>query len=167
MGEIADLAGADAVAEVKRIAESEVAMFCTSRGEGELETRPMSTQVVDEDGTLWFFSGVDSNKNRAIQSGCAVRLIYAVPSKSAYMTLEGEASIVRDRKKIEELWNPIVKAWFSEGKDDPRLSLLAFRPTRGHYWDTKTNRAVQLVKITVGAITGKPFDDGVQGRILP
>ena len=127
----------------------------------------MSTQAVDDEGTIWFFSAVDSNKNRAIQSGCAVQLLYAVPSKSAYMALQGEVSIVRDPKKIEELWSPIAKAWFSEGKDDPRLSLLAFRPTSGHYWDTKTNRAVQLVKITIGALTGKPLDDGVQGKILP
>jgi hypothetical protein len=76
--------------------------------------------------------------------------------------LQGHAAVIRDRAKIEELWKPVAKNWFPEGKDDPKLLLIAVKPTSGNYWDTKNTRVVQLLKMAVGTVTGKPMDDGVQ-----
>lgn len=165
MGDTKELMGAEAAKQIARIAKGETAMLCTFVEGGELHARPMSTAGVDDDGTVWFMSGRSSEKNREIAANARGQLIYALTGKSEYLSLAGMLTIEHDPKKIDELWTPIAKAWFSEGKTDPELTLLRFVPREGYYWDTKTNRVVQLAKIVVGAIVGRPFDDGVQGSL--
>ncbi len=107
----------------------------------------------------------DSGQNGHITQNPLVHLLYSVPSKSAYMALQGRASVVVDRKKLEEVWNPLAKVWFHEGIDDPEITLVRFVPERGHYWDTKTNRVIEMAKMIFGAITGTTTDDGIQGDL--
>ena len=76
----------------------------------------MATQQVDDEGNFWFFSGKDSNKNIDIGHGSKVHLLYGVPGKQHYLSVEGEATISKDRAKIDELWSPMVKAWFQGGR---------------------------------------------------
>lgn len=40
----------------------------------------------------------------------------------------GEATVSRDKPKIEELWEPIIKTWFTEGKDDLRITVIKVTP---------------------------------------
>ena len=53
------------------------------------------------------------------------------------MSIFGTAEILFDKNKVEEMWTPIAKAWFTEGKDDPAISLIKVTPQEGYYWDTK------------------------------
>ncbi|MFT3704827.1 MAG: pyridoxamine 5'-phosphate oxidase family protein [Agriterribacter sp.] len=79
--------------------------------------------------------------------------------------MTGRALITTDKQKIEELWKPIIKTWFTEGKDDPRITVIKFTPTDGYYWDTKHGNLVAGIKMAVGALTGQTLDDGIQGKI--
>jgi len=158
------LEGDEARKKMQEIAEHQSAMFCTIGDEHVVSTRPMFTQAIDEDGTFHFFSGRTSNHNQHIAMDVRVTLIYANPSKSEYLAIEGRADISRDPALIERLWTPLVRVWF-EDKSDPDLTVLSVTPTAGHYWDTKSNRVVQLVKLAIGAIVGKPFDDGREGDL--
>ena len=88
-----------------------------------------------------------------------------MPSKSAFLAVQGTAAILRDQRKIDQVWNPFAKTWFHEGKDDPRITLLRVRPMRGHYWDTKHNKMVALAEIALGALIGKTLDDGIEGTL--
>ncbi|MEJ7604655.1 MAG: pyridoxamine 5'-phosphate oxidase family protein, partial [Kofleriaceae bacterium] len=63
------------------------------------------------------------------------------------------------------LWSPLLKTWFTEGLDDPRITLIRVRPTEGYYWDTKHNRFVVFAKMVAGAITGKTLDDSIEGTL--
>ena len=167
MSETKDLFRAEAVRELRHIASGEIAMLCTFTaigGKG-MEARPMQTAGIDDDGTCWFLSHKDSGQNSQIAQNPLVNLTYTVPGKSAYMALQGKASVVVDRKKIDEVWNPIAKVWFHEGKDDPAITLVKFVPERGHYWDTKTNRVIEMAKMIFGAITGQTTDDAIQGDL--
>lgn len=165
MGDIADLTNQDAIQKIKQIAAGEVAMMCTLVGETTFNTRPMATQTVDDDGSVWFMSSGDSAKNLQIAANPLVQLIYSLPGKSEFLVVQGEATISRDRQKLDEVWSPIAKNWFPKGKDDPEITLIRVKPSAGHYWDTKDGRMVQLAKITVGAITGKTMDGGVEGSL--
>jgi len=51
--------------------------------------------------------------------------------------LHGKASISRDKEKIKQLWEPVVKTWFTEGVDDPRITVIRVTPNEGYYWTTK------------------------------
>ncbi len=83
------------------------------------------------------------------------------------MQLNGTAAISTDREKIKELWSPIAKTWFTEGVDDPRISVIKVTPTQGYYWDTKHGLAVAGVKMLIGAVLKKTMDDGIQGKLNP
>jgi general stress protein 26 len=81
------------------------------------------------------------------------------------MSIYGTAEIVFDKNKVEEMWTPIAKAWFTGGKDDPLISLIKVTPQEGYYWDTKNNKMISLVKIATAMVTGKTMDDGVEGTL--
>ena len=82
-----------------------------------------------------------------------------------YLSLYGRVVITQDKAKIKELWKPTLKTWFTEGEDDPRISVLEFIPTEGYYWDTKNGIAVATVKRLFGAIVGETYDDSIEGNI--
>ena len=161
-GEVKNLAGNEAIEKLKDLAEEKICLFCTYHN-GEIVSRPMSTQKVEDDGTIWFMSGKDSTKNLELQKDGRVHLMYADPSKYHYLSVAGYAEIVQDRNKVEELWNPIAKAWFKDGKDDPDITLLKVHAEDGHYWDTKNGKLVSLIKIAAAALTGHGMDGGVEG----
>jgi general stress protein 26 len=127
---------------------------------------PMQVQEVDELGNLWFFSGADSVHNQQISGDQRTQLTFCNSSKIEYLVVFGDASISRERRRIDELWTKMAEAWFPKGKDDPKLTLICVKPTSAHYWDTEDGKMVAFAKILVAAVTGKPNDSGgVDGDI--
>ncbi len=166
MSEVKDLSNQEAIGKLKDLVKSaEIGLLTTSLTKIPLSTRPMGAQQVDDEGNIWFFSGKDSHKNEDIEQDNRVQLFFANKGNVEYLSIYGEASEVTDKEKAKELWSPIAKAWFHDGVDDPNLSLLKIKPLDVYYWDTKTNKAVSLIKIAVGAITGKTMDDGIEGKL--
>lgn len=166
MGEVKDLTPAEGIEKLREIAMgARVCHFTTNLSRRPLASRPMSTQEVDDQGNFWFLSQRSSHKNHDIENDPEVQLFYSNTGSSEYLSVFGFAEEITDRQKLEEIWNPIAKAWFSEGKDDPDLSVIRVNVSDAYYWDTKNNRMIQLVKIAAGALTGKPLDDGIEGKI--
>lgn len=140
--------------------------FCTMNGVGPSDgVRPMSVQQVDEDGNIWFLSATDSYKNKEIAVDPAVKLFFQGSAHSDFLFLAGNATISTDKKKIDELWEPVLKTWFTEGKDDPRISVIQVVPEDGYYWDTKHGNAVAGIKMLIGAAIGKTLDDSIEGTL--
>ncbi|MDB5277089.1 MAG: ral stress protein [Ferruginibacter sp.] len=162
-----NLASAEAIDKLKELIENiDICLFCTNLKTGDgATTRPMSTQEVDEEGNLWFFSDINSDKNREIKTDKRVQLFYSHPAKSSYVVVNGEAEIMVDRQKVDELWSPLVKTWFTEGKDDPNISILKVTPTSAYYWDTEGNRMINFFKMIASVATGKTLVDAQEGSI--
>lgn len=167
MGDIQNLQNKEAIEKIVELAKNQTCLFCTFTGEYAIAARPMSTQGVEEDGTIWFFSSKESNKNREINNKNKVQLLYGDPGKSDYLSVEGNVEIMEDKKKIDELWTPIIKTWFQEGKDDPNLTLLKITPAQAYYWDTKHGKMVSFAKILASVVIGKTMDDGIEGKLNP
>ncbi len=166
MGDKKNLANTEAIKKMKDLAEEiKMCMFCTYDSMGKLQTAPMSTNTVDEDGTFWFLSTKQSKRNEDLEVNPATDLIFAQPEKSNYLSVHGNSELLYNKGKIDYLWNPIVKTWFTEGKDDPNISVIKFTPNEAYYWDTKHGKMVSFLKIAAGAITGKTMDDGVEGKL--
>jgi general stress protein 26 len=126
----------------------------------------MATQEVDEEGNIWFMSDRSSDKNKEIDKDNKVQLFYSHTGNYEYLSIFGRAEIVNDRSKIEELWSPMAKTWFKEGKEDPNISLIKVTPEDAYYWDTKNNKMVSLIKFAMGAMGITPKNDGdVEGRL--
>ncbi len=166
MGDIKHLHNQEAVKKIKEIADSiKVCLFCTNLESQPFDTRPMSTLDIDDEGNLWFMSSKSSNKDQQIKQDDKVQLLYADNGSSTYLSVYGHADVFSDRSKVEELWTPIAKAWFTEGKDDPDISIIRVRTEEGYYWDTKDGKMVSFLKIVAAAVTGKSMDGGVEGKM--
>ncbi len=104
----------------KLVGDINTCLFCTNLKVDDGSTcRPMDAQEVDDEGNLWFFSDINSDKNREVKEDKHVQLFFSHPGKNSYLVVNGEAGIIFDRKKIDELWSSLIKTWFKEGKDDP------------------------------------------------
>lgn len=165
-----DLRSADAVARIQDMSDdADSCFFCTmplshSDTGG---TRPMSIEKADDTGALWFLSSADSHKNAEIEADPSVRLFLQSSKHSGFLALDGLATISRDRPRIDELWNPIMKTWFTDGKDDARITVIKVTPTGGYYWDNKHGDFVAATKMAFGAAVGKTLDDSIEGTIAP
>ncbi|MEJ7848657.1 MAG: pyridoxamine 5'-phosphate oxidase family protein [Pyrinomonadaceae bacterium] len=141
--------------------------FCmlTTIDGGHLRSRPMSTQEFGLDGDLWFFTSDNTHKVDEITADSRVNVAYSKPEDNAYVSVSGTAEISKDRAKIEELWNPILKAWFPEGLDDPTLCLLKVSVEEAEYWDSSNSTLVQIAGFLKAMVTGSQIDSGDHGKI--
>lgn len=162
-----DLRAHAAVEKIKEIVDQAPnCFFCTSgAANGSSHARPMNVRQVDAEGNLWFLSASDSHKNQEISLDPAVELYFQGSQHSDFAQLSGRAIISTDRTKIEELWEPLIKTWFTGGVDDPRITVIKVEPSVGYYWDTKHGHAVAGIKMLVGAMLGKTLDDSVEGEL--
>jgi len=160
-----DLSGADAAKRLKEMAEdADACFFVTQGGVGDSRgVRPMNMREVDDAGQLWFLSSNDSNKNAELAANPAVKLYFQKNGHAGFVEVDGYAEILTDRERIKELWNFMLKTWFTEGEDDPRITVIRVIPRRGYYWDNKHGDVVAGAKIAVGAVIGKTLDDSIEG----
>lgn len=162
-----DLQGQEAVKKIKdMVKQTENCWFCSAVAAGDSNgDRPMNVRQVDDEGNLWFLSASDSRKNQELALDPSVKLYFQGSKHSDFMQLDGYATITRDKAKIKELWSPMVQTWFTEGMDDPRVTVIQVTPTAGYYWDTKHGNAVAGVKMMIGAVLRKTLDDSVEGTL--
>jgi general stress protein 26 len=135
------------------------AMMTTQEGSAALRSRPMTTIERDFDGSLWFFAKTDSAAVTALASHPQVSLSYSDPGAFDFVAVAGAAEIVSDVAKKKELWKPAVQAWFPEGAESPQNVLVKVVPDHAEYWDSKSNKLVQLFTMAKALATGSPPND--------
>ncbi len=155
--------------QIKKLAEMvkdiEFAMLTTVEPDGSLRSRPMATQKIEFDGDLWFFTRASAPKVDDIEREQNVNASFARPEGQQYVSVSGKARLVRDRAKIEELWNPAYKAWFPEGLDDPDLALLKVSAEKAEYWDGNSSVVAHLVGFVKAVATGTAYHGGENEKI--
>ena len=142
-------------------------MFTHRHANGRLHSVPLTTQnrSLDEASTLYFFISRKSEMARHIDQDLHVNVTYTSPSDDRYISLSGEALIVEDQPKKEELFSTMAKAWFPGGAKDPDLALLKVNISHAEYWDVKESKMVQVAKMLSAAITGTPPSIGEHKEI--
>ncbi len=162
-----DLIRREAVEKIKElVGKAKSCFFRTAVVSGESSgARPMNVQKVDDAGNLWFLSADDSHKNLELAEDPSVELYFQGSPHSDFLMLKGSVTITRDKEKIKELWEPVIKTWFTGGVDDPRITVLKVAPSEGYYWDTKHGNAVAGIKMLIGAAIGKTLDDSIEGTL--
>lgn len=127
-------------ANIKKIAKMmsdlDFCMMTTQSDDGQLRARPMSNNgEVEFDGDVWFFSAADSRKVAEIESDARVQLSYSDTKNFRFIAMSGEAEIVRDAEKKEELWLEELERWFDEGPESDDIVLIKVTPTVVSYWN--------------------------------
>jgi len=140
----------------KLLENIDIAMLTTVGDAGYLVSRPLSTQRASFDGKrVWFFTEADSPKIAEIGRHPKVNLAYASKDKNTYVSVAGDARINRSRRKINELWNDALKAFFPKGAQDPNLVLLEVAVRTVEYWDGPGTLLGKVVTFVVARITGR------------
>ncbi|GCE28027.1 general stress protein [Dictyobacter alpinus] len=137
----------------EKIKDVRIAMMTTTEPDGTLRSRPMATQdlkAVEFDGDLWFFTYATAPKVGDVEQHQQVNLSYSKPGDNLYISVSGTGQLVQDRQKIKDLWNPIYKAWFPKGQDDPDLALLKVHVESAEYWDAPSGKMGALYSVVKG-----------------
>jgi general stress protein 26 len=136
-------------------------MFTTVDGGNVLSSRPLTTQQIDNEGNMWFFTSDEAAFTHDLVLHPEVNVSFSNPDEQLYVSVNGRAYFVKDRAKARELWSPQVRTWFPAGLDDPHLALIRVRIHTAEYWDARTSKMKQLVQLARSAVTGRaPVDMG-------
>ena len=167
MSNIENLEKSEGIIKLKKMVDDcKFCFFCTnlSNHNGATST-VMTAQDVDSEGNIWFFSGINSERNHDIATDNNIQLYFSCPEKNSYLSVNGQASIILDKAKIKELWNPLLKMWFKEGADDMNISLIKVTTKNANYWDSADGVMVNFFKMIASVLTGTENIEATSGKI--
>lgn len=141
------------------------AMLTTVDEDGSLHSRPMTSQDVEFDGSLWFFTRADAPKVSETEQHHKVNVSFSNPDASKFVSASGTAVLVRDRDKIQQYWKPIYKTFFPQGLEDPELALLRVDVESAEYWDAPGSKLGRLFNFVRARVTHDPGKLGQHAKI--
>lgn len=124
--------------------------------------RPMTAQTDDQDpeGAIWFFTAKDTVLVTAMEGNDPAIVNFASKGHDIFACIHGTLSISNDPEMIDRLWNRFVAAWYEDGKEDPKLTLLKFQPRQAEIW-TDASSLVAGVKMLLGIDPKDDYKDKV------
>ena len=99
--------------------------------------QPMTAFRDGETSTIWFFTRDDTDlaRDAGVGSGQSAMFHYGSKDQNVWACIHGELSVHgHDRDVIDRYWNPVLAAWYPDGKDDPNLTILRFDADDGRVW---------------------------------
>lgn len=135
------------------ISGMDIAMLTTVDADspGRLTSRPLSTQLAQENGDVLFLVRDRSAVVRDVELNPQVNVAYA--SGKAWVSLAGTAVVQRDRTLVEELWKPHVSAFLEGGPENPDNVVLRVTGDTAEYWGGPS--LLGTLVSTVKAVTGR------------
>ncbi|WP_373185899.1 pyridoxamine 5'-phosphate oxidase family protein [Halopseudomonas sp.] len=134
-------------------------MLNTRHGK-ELRSRPMTLVQQEYDGTLWFFTDLDSEKVFEVEGDNDVCVSFADTQNDTYVCLTGVGRAMKDKNLIDKYWNGFVSVWFPEGKESPNVGMLEIKVQKGEHWDADTSTMVKSYKMAKAKLKGELPDIG-------
>jgi Uncharacterized stress protein (general stress protein 26) len=151
----------EAIEKVRELIKGiDTAMLTTVSEEG-LVSRPMKTQDMDDDGSLWFLTQKDSGKFHELLRNRQVNVAYAGKS---FVSIRGTAELVEDVEKLKQFWNPMYKELLETTYDDPNLVLIKVNAETAEYWDS--GNKFQMAKFMLRRLMGKNTEGTEINRIV-
>jgi general stress protein 26 len=147
-------------------------MLTTRRADGHMVSRPMATQKRAVGADFWFATMKDMPKIAEISAEPRVNLSYYKDRTKEWVSISGEAQVIRNRAKIRELWQPDWKFWFPDeggvkdgGAEDPRIVLIGVRAVSAQYMTLEKPQALVLFDLVASKLSGKTPEMGQVKRI--
>ena len=130
----------------ENLRDIELVMLMTHTQAGGIAGRPMSNiQDVKYHGDTFFLTSDRTRMVADIERNRKVALSYCGPGKpTIFITVQGEAELVRDRQAFKAHWREDLARWFPGGLDTPHLILIKVHASRVHYWDGESEGEVEV-----------------------
>ena len=150
----------------KAIEDTRVGMLGVSGGEPR-HMQPMTAFAERDAGELWFFTYRDTDLLRDVNASGGHHAMFCLISKDReiYACLGGELEEHFDRERMERYWNPVVAAWYPDGKDDPRLTLMRMRLDDAQIWISEAGPVRFAFEIAKANMTKEQPDLGDRANI--
>jgi len=150
-----------AVRAMRRILKGlSIGMLTTSSTNGQTHNRPMLLQEIDALGHVWLMTDNGSDKTLDIATNPKVNLAFVSRRQDRVVSLCGDATLRHDPDKLRQLWKASYRAWYPQGKSDPRLVLLEIDVADIEYWTAPTSRIVRLLRALKAVMTRRPIQSG-------
>ncbi len=125
----------------------DICMMTTDNGV--LESRPMSNnRDVAYEGDSYFFADGDAEVVKDLTAQPKVNLAFmqepALIGKSLYISVSGDADLVRDREEMQRHWTPDLDAWFKDGVDTAGLTMIHVKANSIRYWKGRDQGTVTV-----------------------
>ncbi|HET9648963.1 MAG TPA: pyridoxamine 5'-phosphate oxidase family protein [Microlunatus sp.] len=148
------MASQDEIDTIAKLVEgARVAHVTTQTADGQLVSRPLAVTDREFDGDLYFFTQDPSAKTDQVRARDQVNVALQV-GNDGFLSIAGTASVSRDQKIIDELWNRYAEAWFEQGREDPSVALLTVHADSAEYWTVNDPKVVVLLKYAKAVATG-------------
>jgi general stress protein 26 len=142
-----------------------ICMFTTIDENHDLSSRPMFTSHVDDEGNVWFFTNEFSEKINEVSKDNLVHLIYSHPVKNIYVDVKGTCSLIIDKKKMEELWDPALKNWFPQELEDSKICLVKVATETAHFWNHSSSKMGLLFQMFRSIAKGDQYKETEKGKL--
>jgi general stress protein 26 len=140
--------------------KSDMTMMIGLDGVEDGHARPMTAQVENERGPIWFFTSKDNALLQKAASGDRAIATFTSKGHDLFATLHGSLKVDTDRAVIDRLWNRYVAAWYEGGKDDAKLALLRLDAERAEIW-LDASSLVAGIMMLFGADPKQDYKDKV------
>lgn len=94
--------------------------------------QPMTAFVERETGQIWFFTRKDTELVQDLGEGACAMFVFQADDLQA--CIGGDVTRAFDHDRMNRYWNPLVAAWYPEGKDDPALTMLHMDCVDAEVW---------------------------------
>jgi general stress protein 26 len=135
-----------------RIKDMRYGMLTTMDDARHLSSRPLRAQQLDDEGNLWFLASDEAGFTHDLQRHPQVNVCFASPDQQHYLSVSGQAYLLKDRARARQLWSSAACAWLN-GLDDPHLTLIRLKIHTAECWDARTSRMRTLAQLAGSAIT--------------
>jgi general stress protein 26 len=131
----------DVAAEMRGI---DIAILSTYAENGYIAGRPMSNNGdVEYNGKSFYFTYEDSHTVGEIEREPKIGLGFAGKGK-IYITVEGDAELIRDKSAFAAHWTPDLDKWFEQGIESPEIVMIEVTAKRIHWWDGMQGGQVKI-----------------------
>lgn len=124
--------------------EIDITMLSTFTDGGLIASRPMSNNgEVAYEGTSYYFTWAQSRMVKDIERNPFVHLGFQ-GSKTFLVSVQGKATLIRDKAQFEKHWTTDLDNWFEDGIDTDGVVMIKVTADRIHYWDGEDGGEVEL-----------------------
>jgi general stress protein 26 len=127
--------------------------------------QPMTAFAEPETGQIWFYTRTDTDLAKAVADGGEAMYIIQSKDQELQACIGGRLSLSHDRARIEKYWGPVVAAWYPEGKDDPRLTLLRLDCRDAAIWLSEAGPVKFAYEIARANMSDKEPDLGGRANV--
>ena len=113
-----------------------------------------------DNNKLWFFIYKDAALAENAGAAGGEAMFVFQDGREFYACVGGTLRVQYDRGRMDKYWNAHLAAWYPQGKDDPRLSMLSLETRDAEVWVTQGGPVRYAWEIAKANVTHETPDVG-------